>query len=142
MLFEARSSTEVATGPTGRLVRVGGRARAQTDVEVTPPSLLADGLRIAPQELAPLRLGWAWTPFALTYEVPAEAPREGWLLEVAAPPDPALAAASRALEAVEAVHARIDALEATVARLRGAGARQADLRDETLSAALEPAEAE
>jgi hypothetical protein len=118
MWFEARSSTEIATGRTGRLVRVGGRARARSDVEVTPPALLADGLRIAATELLPLRLGPAWTPFALTYEVPANVPREGWLLEVAPPPDPSLAAALRALEAIEAVHARIDSLEAKLARVQ------------------------
>jgi hypothetical protein len=118
MWFEARSSTEITTGPTGRLVRVGGRARAQADVEVTPPVLVAGTLRIAAHELLPLRLGPAWTPFALTYEVPADAPREGWLLEVPPPPDPSLATAFRALEAIEAVHARIDSLEAKLARVR------------------------
>jgi hypothetical protein len=127
MVFEARSSTEVSAGPTGRVVRIGGRARAQADVEVTPPSLLADGQRIAPQERAPLRLGQAWAPFALSYEVPAGVPREGWLLEVAPPPGPELAAASRALEAIEAIHARIDTLEAMVARLRGSDAPGASL---------------
>jgi hypothetical protein len=101
---------------------VGGRARAEADVEVTPPALLAGGLRIAAHELLPLRLGPAWTPFALTYEVPADVPREGWQLEVAPPPDPSLAAAFHALEAIEAVHARIDALEAKVARVQGSDA--------------------
>ncbi|MDX6655712.1 MAG: hypothetical protein QOH62_505 [Solirubrobacteraceae bacterium] len=127
MWFEARSSTEIETGPSGRVVRVGGRARAEANVEVAPPLLLAGGHRIAAHELLPLRLGPAWTPFALTYAVPVDVPREGWLLEVPPPPDPSLAAAFHALEAIEAVHARIDSLEAKLARVQRSDAPSASL---------------
>jgi hypothetical protein len=44
-------------------------------------------------------------------------PRDGWLLEVAPPSDAALDAATRALEAVEGIHARLDQLEARLASL-------------------------
>jgi hypothetical protein len=115
MVFEVRSSTEVATGPTGRVVRIGGRCRADATGEVSPPSLLAGGVRLAPHERAAVHVGPAWSPFALTYSVPPDAPAEGWLLEVAPPSNPELAAACRALEAIEAIHARLDLIEARVA---------------------------
>jgi hypothetical protein len=116
MVFEALSSTEVATSPAGRLVRIGGRCRADATGEVSPPSLLAGGVRLAPHERAAVHVGPAWSPFALTYSVPPDAPAEGWLLEVAPPSNPELAAACRALEAIEAIHARLDLIEARVAR--------------------------
>jgi hypothetical protein len=115
MVFEALSSTEVATSPAGRLVRIGGRCRADATGEVSPPSLLAGGVRLAPHERAAVHVGPAWSPFALTYSVPPDAPAEGWLLEVAPPSNPELAAACRALEAIEAIHARLDLIEARVA---------------------------
>jgi hypothetical protein len=47
----------------------------------------------------------------MTYPIPKATPAEGWRLEVAPPSDAALDAATRALETVEAIHARIDRLE-------------------------------
>jgi hypothetical protein len=112
MVFEVLSSTELASGPSGRVVRIGGRCMAGALGDIPPPSLLAGGLRIAPREHDPLHIGPTWSPFALTYAIPAGTDPAGWKLEVA-PPAPALAeAAARALEAVEAIHARIDQLEA------------------------------
>jgi hypothetical protein len=124
MVFEALSSTEVASGPTGRVVRIGGRCRADAAGEVSPPSLLVGGVRLAPHEGAALHLGPAWSPFALTYSVPPDIPADGWLLEVAPPSNPELVAACRALEAIEAIHARLDLIEAKVAEaivLRASG---------------------
>ena len=112
MVFEVLSSTELASGPGGSVVRIGGRCMAGALGDVAPPSLLAGGLRIAPREHASLRIGPTWTPFALTYAIPAGTPPAGWLLEVAQPPTASLESAMRALEAVEAIHARIDQLEA------------------------------
>jgi hypothetical protein len=117
MVFEVRSSTEVATGPAGRVVRIGGRCRADAVAEVSPPSLLAGGVRLAPHEGTALRVAPAWSPFALTYSVPPDVPAYGWLLEVAPPSNPELVAAGRALEAIEAIHARLDLIEARVTQL-------------------------
>jgi hypothetical protein len=112
MVFEVLSSTELASGPGGRVVRIGGRCMAGAIGDIAPPTLLAGGLRIAPREHEPLHVGPTWSPFALTYAIPAGTEPSGWLLEVA-PTSTALAdAATRALEAVEAIHARIDQLEA------------------------------
>lgn len=116
MVFEVLSSTELASGPSGSLVRVGGRCMAGSIADVAPPSLLAGGLRIAPREQEPLQIGPAWSPFALTYVVPAGAQMTGWLLEVAPPSTASIETATRALEAVEAIHARIDEIEARLAR--------------------------
>ena len=82
--------------------------------DVPPPSLLAGGMRITPREHEPLHVGPAWSPFALTYAIPAGTEPSGWLLEVAPPSSALTEAATRALEAVEAIHARIDQLEARV----------------------------
>lgn len=112
MVFEVLSSTELASGPGGSVVRIGGRCMAGALGDVPPPSLLAGGLRIAAREHEPLRVGPTWTPFALTYAIPADTPSTGWLLEVAPPSTTSVEAATRALEAVEAIHARIDQLEA------------------------------
>jgi hypothetical protein len=112
MVFEVLSSTELASGPSGSVVRIGGRCRADAVGDVAAPSLLAGSVRIAPREHEPLHLGPSWSPFALTYAVPPGAPRDGWLLEVARSSTTSLEAASRALDAVEAIHARIDQLEA------------------------------
>jgi len=118
MVFEVLSSTELAAGPSGRVVRIGGRCMAGAVGDVPPPSLLVGGLRITPRERARLRVGPVWTPFALTFAIPAGTPGGGWMLEVAPPSDATLDAATRALEAVEAIHARIDQLEARVDALR------------------------
>src|SRR5437763_10174302 len=118
MVFEVLSSTELATGPAGSVVRIGGRCMAGAVGDVPPPSLLVGGLRIGPRERDTLRVGPTWTPFALTYAIPADTPAAGWMLEVAPPSDAAMEAAERALEAVEGIHARIDQLEARVAALR------------------------
>src|SRR5947209_7796316 len=98
MEFEVCSSTEVATGPQSRLVRVGGRCRADAVGQVAPPALLVDGLRVRARERTPIRLGPAWSPFALSYVLPQEIAGDGWMLEVAPPSDPQLEAACRALE--------------------------------------------
>jgi hypothetical protein len=119
MVFEVLSSTELAAGPAGRVVRVGGRCMAGAPGEVPAPALLVGGLRIAPRERGPLRIGPIWAPFALTYAIPPETPPDGWMLEVAPASDAALEAAMRALEAVEAIHARIDQLERQVASPAG-----------------------
>jgi hypothetical protein len=127
MVFEVLSSTELAAGPSGRVVRVGGRCMAGAVGDVPPPSLLAGGLRIAPRERDSLRVTPTWTPFALTFAIPPDTPAGDWMLEVAPPSDAALDAAERALESVEAVHARIDQLEGRLAALReerGDGALQ------------------
>jgi hypothetical protein len=118
MVFEVLSSTELATGPTGSVVRIGGRCMAGEVGDVAPPSLLVGGLRIAPRERGSVRVTPVWSPFALTYAVPAGTPADGWMLEVAPPSNATLETANRALEAVEAIHARIDQLEARVAALR------------------------
>jgi hypothetical protein len=112
MVFEVLSSTERATGPSGRVVRIGGRCMAGALGEVPPPSLLAGGLRIAPREHESLRVGPTWSPFALTYAIPPGTEPSGWQLEVAQPSTASVEAAARALEAIEAIHARIDQLEA------------------------------
>jgi hypothetical protein len=114
MVFEVLSSTELASGPSGRVVRIGGRCTAGAIGDVPPPSLLAGGMRITPREHEPLHVGPAWSPFALTYAIPAGTEPSGWLLEVAPPSSVLTEAATRALEAVEAIHARIDQLEARV----------------------------
>jgi len=111
MVFEVLSSTELASGPSGRVVRIGGRCMAGALGDVPPPSLLAGGLRIAPREHESLRVGPTWSPFALTYAIPAGTAATGWQLEVAPPSSVSIEAAARALEAVEAIHARIDQLE-------------------------------
>ncbi|HET8536591.1 MAG TPA: hypothetical protein VFL73_05360 [Solirubrobacteraceae bacterium] len=111
-MFEVLSSTELASGPSGRVVRIGGRCMAGELGDVPPPSLLAGGLRIAPRERQPLHVGPTWSPFALTYAIPAGTEASGWQLEVAPPSCTSVEAAARALEAVEAIHARIDQLEA------------------------------
>jgi hypothetical protein len=114
MVFEVLSSTELASGPSGRVVRIGGRCMAGAIGDVPPPSLLAGGMRIPPREHEPLHVGPTWSPFALTYAIPAGTEPSGWLLEVAPPSSVLTEAATRALEAVEAIHARIDQLEARV----------------------------
>jgi hypothetical protein len=114
MVFEVLSSTELASGPSGRVVRIGGRCMAGAIGDVPPPSLLAGGLRVAPREHEPLHVGPNWSPFALTYAIPAGTEPSGWLLEVAPPSSALTEAATRALGAVEAIHARIDQLEARV----------------------------
>ena len=133
MVFEVLSSTELATGPAGSVVRIGGRCMAGTVGDVSPPSLLVGGLRIAPRERRSVRVGPVWSPFALTYAIPAGTPAHGWMLEVAPPSNVALEAASRALEAVEGIHARIDRLEARIAALRATR-----LDDPTLKPAVTP----
>jgi hypothetical protein len=125
MVFEVLSSTELATGPAGSVVRIGGRCMAGAVGEVPPPSLLVGGLRIAPRERGPVHVGPVWSPFALTFAIPAHTPPGDWLLEVAPPSDAALDAANRALEAVEGIHARIDQLEARLAALRDQPSLQA-----------------
>jgi hypothetical protein len=115
MVFEVLSSTELASGPSGSVVRIGGRCMAGAVGEVPPPSLLAGGVRIAPREHEPLRVSPTWSPFALTFAIPAGSPMSGWMLEVAPPSTASIEAAARALEAVEAIHARIDQLEARLA---------------------------
>jgi hypothetical protein len=112
MVFEVLSSTELATGPSGRVVRIGGRCMAGELGDVPPPFLLTGGLRIAPREHEPVRVGPTWSPFALTYAIPAGTEPTGWQLEVAQPSTASVEAAARALEAIEAIHARIDQLEA------------------------------
>ncbi|HET8537183.1 MAG TPA: hypothetical protein VFL73_08390, partial [Solirubrobacteraceae bacterium] len=104
--------TELATGPSGRVVRIGGRCMAGELGDVPPPFLLTGGLRIAPREHEPVHVGPTWSPFALTYAIPAGTEPTGWQLEVAQPSTASVEAAARALEAVEAIHARIDQLEA------------------------------
>jgi hypothetical protein len=118
MVFEVLSSTLLASGPAGSVVRVGGRCLAPSVSDVPPPKLLVGGLRIAPRERDAIRVTPVWSPFALTYPLPNGTPADGWILEVAPPSDAALDAASHALEAVEAIHARIDQLEARLAALR------------------------
>src|SRR3954447_10218729 len=119
MVFEVLSSTELASGPSGSVVRIGGRCMAGALGDVPAPSLLVGGLRISPRERAPLHVGPTWTPFALTYAIPPGTPPTGWELEVAPPSTASLDAAARALEAVEAIHARIDQLEARLAETSG-----------------------
>ena len=118
MVFEVLSSTLLASGPAGSVVRIGGRCMAQTVGDVPPPKLLVGGLRISPLELSSIRVTPEWSPFAVTYPLPAQTPAQGWMLEVAPPSDAALDAATRALETLEAIHARIDQLEARLAALR------------------------
>ena len=115
MVFEVLSSTELASGRSGSVVRIGGRCMAGDVGEVPPPSLLTGGLRITPREHEPLRVSPTWSPFALTFAIPAGSPMSGWMLEVAPPTTASIDAAARALEAVEAIHARIDQLEARLA---------------------------
>ena len=117
MVFEVLSSTLLASGPAGSVVRLGGRCMAGGVGDVPPPKLLVGGLRIAPREAGQIRVTPIWSPFALTYPLPAGTPASGWMLEVAPPSDAALDAATRALETVEAIHARIDQLEARLAAL-------------------------
>lgn len=116
MVFEVLSSTVLSSGPAGSVVRVGGRCMAGTVGDVPPPKLLVGGLRISPRERPSLRVTPAWTPFALTYPIPNGTPPSGWRLEVGPPTDAALDAATRALETIEAIHARIDQLEARLGR--------------------------
>ena len=118
MVFEVLSSTELASGPTGSVVRIGGRCMASAVGDVSPPSLLVGGQRIPPRERAPIHLTPIWAPFALTYVIPPDTPPGGWMLEVSPQSSAALDAATRALEAVEGIHARIDQLEERVAALR------------------------
>jgi hypothetical protein len=119
MVFEVLSSTELASGPSGSVVRIGGRCMAGGVIDVAPPWLLAGGLRLEPREHEALHVGPTWSPFALTYAVPPGTQREGWQLEVARPSAVSLEAASRALDAIEAIHARIDQLEARLAARSG-----------------------
>jgi hypothetical protein len=127
MVFEVLSSTELAAGPAGSVVRIGGRCMAGGVGDVPPPSLLVGGMRIAPRERGSVRVGPVWAPFALTYAIPADTPPGDWRLEVAPPSDAALDAANRALEAVEGIHARIDQLETRVEALRNARRDQLSL---------------
>lgn len=117
MVFEVLSSTLLASGPAGSVVRIGGRCTAQTVGDVPPPKLLVGGLRISPRERASIRVTPEWSPFAVTYPLPAQTPAQGWMLEVAPPSDAALDAATQALETLEAIHARIDQLEARLEAL-------------------------
>jgi hypothetical protein len=119
MVFEVLSSTELASGPSGSVVRIGGRCMAPNVGDVPPPALLVGGLRIAPRERDAIRITPIWSPFALTYRIPSGTPRDGWMLEVAPPTDAMLDAATRALETVEGIHARIDQLEARIEALHG-----------------------
>jgi len=125
MVFEVLSSAELASGPSGRVVRIGGRCMAGALGDVQPPSLLAGGLRIAPREHEQLHIGPTWSPFALTYAIPAGVEPVGWQLEVAPPSSASVEAAARALEAVEAIHARIDQLEARLGTGSAAAAEPA-----------------
>ena len=118
MVFEVLSSTVLASGPAGSVVRIGGRCMAETVGDVLPPKLLVGGLRISPRERPSIRVTPDWTPFALTYLVASDTPSKGWQLEVGPPSDVTLDAATRALETVEAIHARIDQLEARLAAPR------------------------
>jgi hypothetical protein len=115
MVFEVLSSTVLSSGPAGSVVRIGGRCMAGSVGDVPPPKLLVGGLRISPRERPSIRVTPAWTPFALTYPIPSQTPSSGWRLEVGPPVDAALDAATRALETLEAIHARIDQLEARFA---------------------------
>jgi hypothetical protein len=117
MVFEVLSSTLLASGPAGSVVRVGGRCMAPAVGDVAPPKLLVGGLRVSPRELESIRVTPVWSPFALTYPLPIGTPAEGWMLEVAPPSDAAVDAATRALATIEAIHARIDQLEARLAAL-------------------------
>ena len=128
MVFEVLSSTELACGPGGGVVRIGGRCMSGELGDVPPPSLLAGGLRISAREHEPLRVGPTWTPFALTYAIPAGTPSTGWLLEVAPPSTITVEVAARALEAVEAIHARIDQLEKRLAALGDEHSEQLSLQ--------------
>ena len=115
MEFEVLSSTVLSSGPAGSVARIGGRCMAPAVGDVAPPKLLVGGLRISAREREPIRVAPVWTPFAMTYPIPKATPAEGWRLEVAPPSEAALDAATRALETVEAIHARIDQLEARLA---------------------------
>ena len=115
MVFEVLSSTLLASGPAGSVVRIGGRCIADTVADVPPPKLLVGGLRLTARERESIRVTPVWSPFALTYPIPADTPAQGWMLEVSPASDGALDAATRALETVEAIHARIDQLEARLA---------------------------
>jgi hypothetical protein len=115
MVFEILSSTLIASGPAGSVVRIGGRCMADGVGDVAPPRLLVGGLRVSPRERKPIRVTPVWSPFALTYPIPAQTPAHGWMLEVAPPSDAALDAATSALQAIEAIHARIDQLETRLA---------------------------
>jgi hypothetical protein len=117
MEFEVLSSTVLSSGPAGSVVRIGGRCKAPVVGDVQPPKLLVGGLRISAREREPIRVTPAWTPFAMTYPIPKATPAEGWRLEVGPPSDAALDAAMRALETVEAIHARIDQLESRLEAL-------------------------
>jgi hypothetical protein len=121
MVFEVLSSTELASGPAGSVVRIGGRCMAANVGDVPPPALLVGGLRIAPRERDAIRVTPIWSPFALSYRIPADTPADGWMLEVAPPSDAMLDAATRALETVEGIHARIDQLEARIEQLLAGG---------------------
>jgi hypothetical protein len=119
MVFEILSSTLIASGPAGSVVRIGGRCMADGVGDVAPPRLLVGGLRVSPRERKPIRVTPVWSPFALTYPIPAQTPAHGWMLEVAPPSDAALDAATSALQAIEAIHARIDQLETRLAVVQG-----------------------
>ena len=99
MVFEVLSSTVLASGPAGSVVRIGGRCMAGTVGDVPPPKLLVGGLRISPRERPSIRVTPAWTPFALTYPIPsANTVRVAGGSRSAPPSDAALDAATRALE--------------------------------------------
>jgi hypothetical protein len=117
MEFEILSSTMLSTGPAGSVVRIGGRCMAPVVGDVPPPKLLVGGLRVSAREREPIRVTPAWTPFAYTYPIPNGTPPHGWRLEVGPPSDAALDVATRALETIEAIHARIDQLESRLAAL-------------------------
>ena len=111
MVFEVLSSTMLSSGPAGSVVRIGGRCMAPAIGDVPPPKLLVGGLRISAREREPIRVTPVWSPFAMTYPIPKATPSSGWRLEVAPPSDAALDVATRALETIEEIHARIDRLE-------------------------------
>ena len=118
MVFEVLSSTVLSSGPAGSVVRIGGRCIADAVGDIPPPKLLVGGLRISARERESIRVTPVWTPFAMTYPIPKATPAEGWRLEVAPPSDAALDAATRALETIEAIHARIDQLESRLEALK------------------------
>ena len=116
MVFEVLSSTELASGPSGqrRAHRrpVHGRRRRRR------PAARAARRRPADRPARARRDPRHADLVAVRADLPdpADTPADGWMLEVAPPSDAMLDAATRALETVEAIHARIDQLEARVER--------------------------
>ena len=127
MVFEVLSCTEIGLSATERTVRLGGRCRAGAPMRISPPSLKAGGLRLPAREDVPLALTPQWSPFELTFAVPPDVPPEGWLLEVAPDTEPELEVARRALHSVDALHTRLDEIEARMARLANGSAHLANL---------------